>query len=101
MEFNFIQQYFTLLLIYKIQGRNSLFKVIDNKRNTRNNNVNLICPSFRTKLFKNSVISFSPKIFNELPYNKKCLLQTVNCNIYKQEIRTYLLCQQNVSLANN
>lgn len=74
---------------------------MNSNRNTRNNNVNLISPSFRTKLFKNSVISLGPKVFNEMPYNKKCLLQTANCNIYKKEIRTYLLCQQNVSLSNN
>ena len=47
-----------------------MFRLIENVTHTRSNNINLICPIFRTTLFKNSVISFGPKLFNSLPLDK-------------------------------
>lgn len=94
MKFSFIHKYFTLLLIFKIQGHNAIFRVIENYKNTRSNNVNLVCPMFRTTLFKNSVISFGPELFNSLPQDKKVLLKTTSLYTYKKEIKSYLLSQQ-------
>lgn len=95
LRFSFIHKFFTLLLIYKSQTQNKIFKLVDNDIHTRSNNLNLICPVFRTTLFKHSVINSGPKLFNALPLEKKSLLTSANKFIYKKEIKKYLLQQQN------
>ena len=65
LKFPYIHKYLTLLLIFKSQGKNSIFNLIDNNINTRNN-INIVCPKFRKILYRNSVISFGPKIFNSI-----------------------------------
>ena len=96
LKFPYIHKYFTLLMIFKSQGKNSIFNIINNNINTRNNNINLVCPTFRTVSYSNSVISLGPKMFNSLPLDKKLLLTTANISRYKQEIKKILLLQQNM-----
>ena len=96
LKFPYIHKYFTLLMIFKSQGKNSIFNIINNNINTRNNNINLVCPTFRTVSYSNSVISLGPKMFNSLPLDKKLLLTTANISRYKQEIKKILLPQQNM-----
>ena len=73
------------------------FKLLDNNINNRNNNINIVCPTFRTISFINSVISFCPKVFNSMPLDKKILLTTATISRYKREIRKYFLLQQTAS----
>lgn len=98
LKFKFIHQYFTLLLILKNQGHNIIFRLVDNVTDTRSNNVNLVCPVFRTELFKNCVISYAPSLFNIMPNDKKVILQSTNILKYKKEMRNNLLNQQNLTL---
>ena len=91
MKFSFIHKYFMLLLIFKNQRHNTIFNLTNNVLNTRNNNINLICPVFRTKLFKNSIISSESKLFNSVPVDKKVLLTTTIFDIYKKELKAYLI----------
>ena len=86
-----IHKYFTMLLIFKTIGPDSVFRFREHPCNTRNNNVNLSLPIFRTKLFKNSVISFGPEFFNTLPQDIKILLRGNNITKFKKEIKKYLL----------
>lgn len=96
LRFPFIHKFFTLLLIFKNIQRNEIFKLVETVPHTRSNNVNLVCPVFRTTLFQNSVVNYGPKLFNSLPHDLKILL-TSNKFRFKQEIKKYLLLQQNSS----
>lgn len=91
LKLSSIHKYFTLLLIFKTIGPNSVFKLRDISCNTRANNVNLSLPVFRTKLFQNSVVSFGPELFNSLPQEIKVLLKRSNKIKFKKEIKQYLL----------
>ena len=97
LRFLFIHQYFTLLLIYRNITNNKIFKLVEHVTHTRSNNTNLICPQFRTSLFKNIVINFAPKLFNSLPNNKKGFLKNSSIYVYKKEIKEHLLSKQLVS----
>lgn len=95
MKFHVIHKYFTLLLIYITRAHNnSIFKLIENVRNTRSNLIDLMCPVFRTTLYKNSIVSYGNNLFNSLPHDKKVLLNTTKIQNYKKEIKLYLLSQQ-------
>ena len=94
LKFTFVHKYFTLLLIFKSLKQNTVFKLVDHMTHTRSNNINLVCPIFRTSLFKNSVIALGPKLFNNLPLDNKVLLTTASVYTYKQKIKKYLFCQQ-------
>lgn len=91
LKLSSIHKYFTLLLIFKTIGPNSVFKLRDISCNTRANNVNLSLPIFRTKLFQKSVVSFGPELFNSLPQEIKVLLKRSNKIKFKKEIKQYLL----------
>ena len=97
LKFSYIHKYFTLLLILKCYGRNSIFNLLSGNINTRNNNINLVCPTFRTILYRNSVVNSGPRMFNSLPPEKKTLLTTANISRYKHEIKKFLLLQQSMS----
>ena len=57
--------------------------MIENPVQPRRNNIHLIDPSFRTTLFKNSVISVGSNSYNSRPNNIKLLR---DCNL-----QTYIL----------
>lgn len=91
LRFNSIHKYFSLLLIYKMfHSGVEIFKVINFSRDTRSNNVDFVCPQFRTVLFKNSVLCTAPKLFNSLPLQLKQLLQTNSYSIFKRKIRNQI-----------
>ena len=85
LKFANIHKYFLLLLLYKCQGQNQLFKLVENPSHTRSHNINLICPIFRTILYKNCIFSFGPKLFNALPLELKVLLKNSNIILFKQK----------------
>lgn len=97
LNFESIHNLFSLLLIYKMVRNykgNDIFKYISNPCRTRSNNVDLVCPSFRTTLFKNSVLCLAPKLFNSLPLNCKLLINSNNINSFKKGIKSHLLSLQ-------
>ena len=93
-----IHKYFSLLLIYKTIGYNSIFQLRENPCHTRSNNVNLSLPIFRTTLFKNSIINFAPELFNSLPVSIKLLLRGGTYDKYKREVKKHLLNAQILSI---
>ena len=95
LKFPFIHKLFTLLLIFTNVGQNTILKKVENVTHTRSHNINLNCAVLRTTLFKNSVVSYGPKLFNGLPLDNKVLLTTANIRKFKREIKNYLLNQQN------
>ena len=95
LKFSFIHKFFILLLIYRSHRQNQIFKLVEICTHTRSNNINLVLPVFRTSLFKNSVISIGPKLFNSMPLDKKILLQTSDINVYKRAVKKFLIEQQN------
>ena len=97
LNFKLIKKYCVFLLIYKnvnIFPGKKVFTVIDNVHNTRSNNVNLICPQFRTTLYNNSVLCDGPRLWNSLPTDLKNLLCTNNLFQFKKKIKSFLYsCQ--------
>lgn len=87
LRFPFLHKYFTLLLIFKSLALNTYFKLVNNVTYTRSNNINLVCPAFRTILFKNSIFSFAPQLFNSMPVDIKVLLNSSTFHSYKREIK--------------
>ncbi len=70
LRFNSIHKYFSILLIYKMfHSGVEILRVLSHSRDTRSNNVDFVCPQFRTVLFKNSVLCTAPKLFNSLAYS--------------------------------
>ena len=96
MKFTSIHKYFMLLLIYKSLKQNMIFRLIDNTVNTRNNNINLVCPVFRTTLFKVSIINLGPTFFNGLPLDIKVLLTSESFEVFKKNIKAYMISQHNL-----
>lgn len=93
LNFVSIHKYFSLILVYKMINNykdNEIFKFVDNIHQTRSTNVNLICPQFRTTLFKNSILCSAPNLYNAIPPNNKVLNGT-KVNVFQRAIRDYLL----------
>ena len=83
INFNNIYKYFFLLFICKCLTHfngNQSFRLVSSSQNTRSNNLNLLCPYFRTVLFKNSLLRSEPHVWNSLPTEIKHLLQSGNVN---------------------
>ena len=100
LNFRFIKKYSVLLLIYKnvnIFPGKKVFKLIDNAHNTRSNNINLVCPQFRTTLYNKSVLCDGPKLWNSLPADLKKILCTNNLLQFKNKIKSYLYFCQSTS----
>ena len=95
LKFIHIHKYFSLLLIYKMLNyrNNDIFKIV-NLRSTRSNNVDLICPQFRTTLYRNSIICSGPKLYNSLPLKIKSIVKTGNLSLFKREIKQHILENQ-------
>lgn len=83
----------------RIKTRNNIFKVQEHAQNTRRNQLS---PSFRTKLFRNSLLCSGPDIWNSLPNEMKkrkkyvydCSLNSFKDRIKKKNIFFFLLQQQ-------
>lgn len=93
INFESMHKYFSLSLIYKMLTRytgKEIFKLADNIRQTRSSNLDLICPPFRTALYKNSILCTGPKLFNSLPPNIKALVKSNNYLLFKKEIKDYI-----------
>lgn len=92
-----IHKYFLLLLIFKNITNNQgtqMFRLTDSVHNIRNNNLNLICPQYRTTLFRNSLFYFGPQLWNTLPNEIKIIVTTGNIVIFKREIKRYIFSMQ-------
>lgn len=98
LKFSNIHKHFLLLSIYKYFTQYSgaqPFKLVQTSYNIRGNNVNLMCPQFRTTLFKYSVLCSGPQIWNSLPLEIKMLLHNDNLPTFKRSLKTYLYNCQN------
>lgn len=98
LSFTNIHKYFLLLSIYKYLTQycgTQPFRVIHTPYDIRGNYVNLICPQFRTSLFKNSVLCSGPHEWNSLPLEIKTLLRSGNLSSFKKHVKTYLYNSQN------
>lgn len=94
-----IHKYFLCYSIFKYftQYRGDHpFKLVNTPYNTRGNDVNLICPQFRTTLFKLSILCTGPQIWNTLPLNVKTLLQNASPPTFKKSVKTHLYNCQNL-----
>lgn len=94
LNFSSIHMYFSTLLIYKMSRMNSPFKFVDRERQTRANNINLLVPSYRTELFKNSVLYSAPKHFNTFPMEIRKLFLQSSYSIFKKHLKIYLRARQ-------
>ena len=69
LNFKSIITYFIHLLTYRnlnLYPGKKLFVFIETSHNTRRNNINLLCPQFRSTSFNNSVLYNGPKLLNSL-----------------------------------
>ena len=73
-------------MLYKYSGE-KIFKIVNYDYLTRSNNIDLVYPQFRTSLFKNSVLCFGPKLFNNLSLHTKSYIQTINIASFKKHIK--------------
>ena len=99
LTFANIHKYFLYLSIFKYLTQYSgaqPFRLVHTPYNTRGNDVNLICPQFRTTLFKHSILCAGPLIWNDLPTNIKTLFHNVNVTTFKKYVKTYLYHTQNL-----
>ena len=94
-----IHKYFLLLSIFRnitnAQGT-TIFHLSHSIHNTRSICVNLICPQFRTTLFKNSIFYLGPQIWNTLPNDVKNILMSGSLNQFKKKIKKHLFALQNM-----
>lgn len=93
-----IHKYFLLLYVFKhitcTQG-NLIFEFSQSTHCTRNNNVSLICPQYRTTLFKYSMFYYGPQLWNTLPIDIRNICNTGNVNQFKMKIKNYVFSFQN------
>ena len=73
-------------MLYKYSGE-KIFKIVNYDYLTRSNNIDLVYPQFRTSLFKNSVLCFGPKLFNNLSLHTKSYIQTIIIASFKKHIK--------------
>ena len=91
LSFTNIQKYFVLLSIYKsvtqYQGTQP-FRIVTTSHSTRGNNVNVICPQFRTAAFQNSLLCSGPQLWNSLPMQIKGLVNNGSLSLFKRSIKS-------------
>ena len=101
LNFNSVHKYFLLLTIYKQitnTNRHSVFYLSETIRSTRYNQINLVCPPYRTTLFKNCLYYFGPCLWNSLPLDIKTLVISRNVPLFKNQLKCYLLNIQHSQL---
>ena len=101
LKFCNIHKYFVVLFLHKnlFLYNNTTFRFIDHhNHNTRRNNVNLVCPEFRTTLVKNSIIYSGPKLWNSLSNDLKTMAFSSNINVFKGKLKKHIIQQQNQSI---
>ena len=66
MNIQTAHKYFVVITIFRILNSNcgikELFRLQDHHLNTRRNQLNLLCPLYRTTLFNNSILCNGPNI---------------------------------------
>ena len=100
LSFTNIHKYFVLLSIYKYLTQyrgDQPFRLVHTSYNIRGNDINLICPQFRTALFKHSILCSGPLLWNSLPVEIKNLLCNVSLSTFKKTVKTHLYICQNSS----
>ena len=97
LNFYNIHKCFLLLFMFK-NIRNSsgspVFKFIESSHGTRGSSTNLVCPKFRTTLFRNSIMYFGPQLWNSLPIDIKLLINTAGCLQFKRIIKNHFITLQ-------
>lgn len=99
LKFYSIHKCFLLLFIFKnitYQQGTPVFKSLETPYRTRNNSSNLVCPQYRTTLFKYSIFYFGPKLWNSLPNDINTLCNSSSILQFKIKIKKHLLTLQNL-----
>ena len=92
MKLSNIHKYFLLLDIFKsLKNNSNIFSIQEHTRVTRGNQINMVCPPFRTTLFKNSIMCLGPEIWNSLPTSIKCEVNSLSLNSFKFRVKKHLL----------
>ena len=95
LNFYSIHKCFLLLFIYKNIANvqeNPVFRLSDSGYSTRQNHVNLVCPRYRTTLFKHSIFYYGPQLWNALPNE----IRNVSSHTqFKRKIKDYMYNLQN------
>ena len=98
LSFSNIQKYFVLLFIYKcithFQGMQP-FRLVATCHRTRSNNLNLVCPQFRTTAFQNSLLYYGPQLWNSLPMHIKGLVNNGSLSLFKRSVKSHFYVLQN------
>lgn len=98
LNLNSIHKCFLLIFIFKSLkncNESSAFRFIESNHRTRANKTNLICPQFRTTLFKNSIFCVGPLLWNSLPDSLKILTNVNSVFQYKRNLKKHLFSLQN------
>ena len=98
LTFYNIHKCFLLLTMFKnVTFRQGIpvFRVSEIIHSTRINNANIICPRYRTTLFKNSLFYLGPQLWNSLPEHIKILYYSASLPQFKRKIKDYLFTIQN------
>ena len=94
LSFEFIQQYFSGVIIFKflnIGYCKDVFNIAPNAYALRRNYNNVIVPYFRTSRGQRSILYTAPSIWNNLPLNLKLLN---NVNSFKINFKRFLIRSQ-------
>ena len=97
LNFENIHKYFTLFSIYKCITRyqgTQPFRLISTTHNTRGNNVNLICPHFRTVLFHKRLLYPGNQLWNSLLVDIEGFVNNGILNQFKKNVNSYLFSLQ-------
>ena len=92
LDFFEIHKCFVIFFIFKsirnLPGIN-MFKFVDSPYAIRGRNLNLVCPQFRTTLFKNCIFYLGPQLWNSLPVTIKELVNIANFFNFKRKTKDY------------
>ncbi len=96
LNFYSIHKCFLLLFIFKNllnRPRTPYFQLLESRYGTRQQNVNIVCPQYRTTLFKHSIFYYGPQLWNNLPTDIKNI--SYNPHQFKKKVKKHFLAMQN------
>lgn len=93
LKFTNVHKYFLLLCIFKnvtTASNVTLFTIATSRHVTRSSGLDLMCPQYRTTLYKNSIMYSGPQYWNSLPANIKTLINHSTISTFKNTTKKYL-----------
>ena len=88
-----IHKYFLVLCIFRniiVTSGTVIFSLVGNTYRTSGSGLDLVCPQFRTNLYKNSIMYSGPQLWNSLPVNLNSLANNSTYSIFKKNTKNYL-----------